>query len=91
MQPAGSAPVTGFRVYEGPAVGDGEVVFDGLPAAEGGAYTAEVALPDAPPGATTYVWVTAVGPGGESGPSRALAVGPPGELGAPGVPRFDLE
>ena len=92
MQPAGSAPVTSFRVYQGSVIGAGAVVFDGLPTRRKGIYSVTLAIPETTAGATLYVWVTAVNRGGEGRPSRPLVLGrPQPQIGAPGLPHFVLE
>jgi len=74
MQPAGSAPVTQFRVYSGtlPPPSPGSVVYTGLPAANAqGVFSASVTIDEIAQGIPMYVWLTAVNASGESAPSNA--------------------
>jgi hypothetical protein len=74
MQPAGSAPVTQFRVYSGtlPPPNPGSVVYAGLPAANAqGVFSASVTIDEIAQGIPMYVWLTAVNAAGESAPSNA--------------------
>ena len=92
MQPAGSPPVTEFRVYLGSVVGEGGVVFRGLPTPVGGIHSVHLAIPASDGETTLYVWVTAVNRGGEGRPSRPLVLGRPHPpVGAPGLPHFVLD
>lgn len=72
MQPAGSAPVDAFRVYQGASYGAGDwVLYEGLPTPDAtGVYQATVAV-----GRNVYVWVRAVNAAGESAPSNGLFFG----------------
>lgn len=72
MQPAGSAPVDRFRVYQGARVGTSDwLLYEGLPTPDpSGVYEATVRA-----GRNVWVWIRAVNAGGESTPSNALFFG----------------
>ena len=70
-QPAGSAPVSEFRVFKGPALDVGELVYQGLPTLAAGVYSADVQIDEIDQGLPVFVWLTAVNTYGESPPSNA--------------------
>jgi hypothetical protein len=79
QQPAGSPPVSEFRVYAGSdASGPGQQVFRGLPTPDaGGVYSATVTIPALDLGQAAYVWVTAANAAGESTRSNVRRKEPP--------------
>ena len=70
-QPAGSAPVSEFRVFKGPALDAGELVYQGLPSPAAGIYSADVQIDEIDQGLPVFVWLTAVNGLGESPASNA--------------------
>jgi hypothetical protein len=70
-QPAGSAPVSQFRVFKGPALDAGELVYEDLPAPVAGIYSVDVQIDEIDQGLPVYVWLTATNAYGESPPSTA--------------------
>ena len=92
MQPAGSPPVERFRVYRGSVIGQGKVVFEGMPASDAGVYSVRLPMPKVAAGTTLYYWVAAVLPSGEGRHSRPLVLGRPAPaLGTPGRPVLVLD
>jgi hypothetical protein len=72
QQPSGSSQVDEFRVYKGPALDQGDLVYAGLPAPDSqGVYSTSVQLDEIAQGIQTYVWLTAANASGESPPSNA--------------------
>ena len=75
MQPAGSAAVSEFRVYAGPTLGQGDLVYAGMPVPDAGVYTADVQIDAIDQGLPVTVWLTAWNQGGEGAPSNAVSFG----------------
>jgi hypothetical protein len=72
QQPAGSAPVDEFRVYKGPALDRGTLVYAGMPAPDAqGVFAASVQIDEIAQNVPVYVWLTAANATGESAPSNA--------------------
>jgi hypothetical protein len=72
MQPAGSAPVSQFRVYTGTLPFQGSVLYAGLPVPNAqGVYSTTVQIDEIAQGIPMYVWLTAANASGESAPSNA--------------------
>src|SRR5262245_4919655 len=80
MQPAGSPAVSEFRVYAGPAPGQGDLVYAGMPEEVEGVYSVDVQIDPIDQGLPVAVWLIAWNESGESEPSNALSFGEPCDL-----------
>lgn len=77
MQPAGSPVVSEFRVYAGPTLDQGDLVYAGMPVPDAGVYATDVQIDAIDQGLPVTVWLTAWNESGESPPSNAVSFGEP--------------
>ena len=94
VQPSEASEVAGFRVYKAAAPGAAPaLVWQGMPIPTVKAvYEARIEVAEIEAGVPIWIWLTAFGADGESGPSNAVSYGVRGQpLGPPGRPTWDTE